>query len=81
MNTNTQTETTAAPVVKRGRGRPKGSKNKPKAAVTSAPTSTILKKDIEVKTVKNVVPANTHTSSPKVRVVVNDAEPTVESVE
>ncbi len=81
MNTNTQTETTAAPAIKRGRGRPKGSKNKPKAAVVASPTSTILKKEIEVKTVKNVVPVTTHSTSPKVRVVVNDTEPTVESVE
>lgn len=74
---NTITPTTAP--VKRGRGRPKGSKNKPKiaGAVTSDPVTTIKKASGQ--TITNTKAQVSTVVAPKVRVVIDDSiEPVTE---
>lgn len=83
---NTQnSEATQEVKVKRGRGRPKGSKNKPKATPKSdtPKIATVLEKT-EVAAKTETTQAARQAAIPvtsKVKVVVTDDEPIVESVE
>jgi len=77
------TEDTQEVKVKRGRGRPKGSKNKPKVpAKTDKPETTILKKEEVARPEKQEAPKVTATAvTSKVKVVVTEDEPIVEAGE
>lgn len=80
MSTEIENTAQATTPVKRGRGRPKGSKNKPKAT-TDTKITTILKKEEVVKTERKPTAILPTPITSKVKVAITEDESMVESVE